>query len=551
MAHRESGRRRGSTAAAPKTSSEPPTSATFPSARTSGIFATFVRVVETGEPYHGEIDYNADGITGRFDFTVVRLGDGVAQTFRDVTEQKEAEHALRESEERFRELFEGSPDAIFVESLDGVVLDVNPAAARLHNTTREWLIGRDLNDLVPPGYRERAQLDFERLARGEASLLESHSFTADGLIVPVEVRTDRITYGGQDAVLLHVRDVTERDAAERALRESEERFAKAFHSAPVAMTISTFQENRYLDVNESYCALTGFTREELLGRTAAELGLVPDGASSIPNAAQLEATGSARSTEFVIRTKEGVLCDVLVSAELIEIGGLTCILASGFDMTERKRLEREVIEAAELERRRIGQDLHDELGQQLTGAAFLGQVLSQRLGAADRPETEDARQLTALINRALAEMRDLSRLLSPVDVQAEGLMDALQELADQTERIFDVACWLRTEGDVRVTDNAAATHLFRIAQEAINNAVKHADPTEIEIALTHDDDGLRLGVTDDGSGIDPAMLQQSSGLGMRTMQYRATLIGAQLEIRPTERGSIVAVRLPDADQNDA
>jgi signal transduction histidine kinase len=129
-------------------------------------------------------------------------------------------------------------------------------------------------------------------------------------------------------------------------------------------------------------------------------------------------------------------------------------------------------------------------------------------------------------------------------------MDALQELADQTERVFGVACWLRTEGDVGVADNVAATHLFRIAQEAVNNAVKHAAPTEIEIALTHDDDGLLLEITDDGPGIDLVMLQQSSGLGLRTMQYRATLIGARLDIRPTERGSVVAARLPDADAGD-
>ncbi|MEP0546692.1 MAG: PAS domain S-box protein [Rhodothermales bacterium] len=522
-------------------------SETLPGIRASGYFDDFVGVIETGKPSRGLRYYTAGPVKGWFEHTAVKLGDGLTVTIRDVTEQKEAERALRESEERFRGLFEGSPDAIFVESLDGVVLDVNPAAARLHNTTREWLIGRDLGELVPPAYRERAQADFERLARGDTSLLESHSYTADGLVVPVEVRTDRVTYGGQEALLLHVRDVAERDAAERALRESEERFAKAFHAAPVAMTISTFHENRFLDVNGSYCALTGFSRDELLGRTAEELGIMPDGTPAIPHAAQLETTGSASAVEFVIHTKDGVLRDVLVSAELIEISGLTCILGIGFDVTERKRLEREVIEAAELERRRIGQDLHDELGQQLTGAAFLGQVLTQRLTAGDRPEADAASQLTDLINRALAEMRDLSRLLSPVDVQAEGLMDALQQLADQTERVFDVACWLRTDGDVGVADNVAATHLFRIAQEAVNNAVKHAAPSEIEIALARSGEGLRLTITDDGIGIDPAMIQQSSGLGLRTMRYRAALIGARLDIEPGEHGSVVAVLLADAD----
>jgi two-component system CheB/CheR fusion protein len=516
----------------------------LPGTMEAGVFDAFVRVVETGEPYRGEVYYDADNITGWFDFTIVKLGDGVAQTFRDVTEKKEAERALRESEGRFRELFESSPDAIFVESLDGVVLDVNPAACRLHHASREWLIGRDLSELVPPEYRERAQQDFERLAAGEIGLLESHSYTADGLVVPVEVRTDRITYGGQEAVLLHVRDVTEREIAEQALRESEERFAKAFHAAPVAMTISTFSENRFLDVNQSYSLLTGYTREELIGRTPGELEIPVGDADAPPGRDQLEQEGHVHALELTVRTRDGALRDVLTSAELIEVGGMTCILSIGFDVTDRKRLEREVIEAAELERRRIGQDLHDELGQQLTGAAFLSQVLSQRLDAAERAEAEDARQLTAIINDVIAETRDFSRLLSPVDVFADGLVDALQDLADHTGRIFDAACTLDTESDIRIRDNVVATHLYRIAQEAVNNAIKHADPSAIRIALRQDASGLHLRVEDDGTGIDASSIEQPAGIGLRTMRYRAALIGGTLRISPTADGSAVTVVVP-------
>jgi two-component system CheB/CheR fusion protein len=519
--------------------------AEFPGTIEAGVFDAFVRVAETGGAHREELRYGSDGLDGWFDFTVVQLGDGVAQTFRDITEQKEAEAALRESEERFRELFEGSPDAIFVESLDGVVLDVNPAACRLHNAGRDWLVGRDLSELVPPEYREQARKDFEQLATGALGLLESLSYTADGLVVPVEVRTDRITYAGREAVLLHVRDVTEREAAERALRESEERFAKAFRSAPVAMTITTLSENRYLDVNESYCALTGYARDELLGRTSVELGVTPTTGSGVPGFEQLRAGERVREVEFPIRTKSGTERVVLVSAELIEIGGLTCVLGIGYDVTDRRRLEREVIEAAEQERRRIGQDLHDGLGQQLTGAAFLSEVLGQRLAGAERPEANDARQITALINEVLAETRDLSRLLSPVDVFADGLVDALQELADQTARIFDVACTLETEGDVRVADNAVATHLYRIAQEAANNAVKHAAPSEIRVELTQRPEGLRLRIADDGTGIAQDALDRPSGLGLRTIGYRASLIGGTLRIGQTAEGSEVSVLIPD------
>ncbi len=516
----------------------------FPAAQALGFFQDLVNVVETGEPYQREVHYDADGMDAWFASSVVKLGDGVAVTFRDITQRKQTEDSLRDSEARFRELFESSPDAIFVEGLDGVVLDVNPAACRLHRADRDWLVGRSVTDLVPPGYRDQAMQDFAHFTTGRSSLLESFSLTKDGIPIPVEVRTDRIVYNGQDALLLHVRDITERHAAQRAIKESEERFAKAFHAAPVAVTISTYSRGRYVDVNDSFCTLTGYTREEVIGYTNDELGLVPLEQLPVLGLEQLRNVGAVREVEFQIRTKQGDLRDVLISAELLELGGVPCVLGIGFDVTERKRLEREVIEAAESERRRIGQDLHDELGQQLTGAAFLGKVLQQKLAAKNLEEAEDATQLTALIGNVLAETRDLSRLLSPVDVQAEGLMDALQDLVDQTERVFDVSCLLDIEGDVRIENNAAASHLYRIAQEAVNNAIKHADPSAITVRLVRSDHTLTLTVSDDGSGFEAGIGQQPPGLGLRTMRYRAALIGATLTVERDTPGSLVTATLP-------
>ena len=144
----------------------------------------------------------------------------------------------------------------------------------------------------------------------------------------------------------------------------------------------------------------------------------------------------------------------------------------------------------------------------------------------------------------LAETRDLSRLLSPVDVRSEGLMDALQELVDQTERVFEVSCLLDVEGDVGLADNAAASHLFRIAQEAVTNAIKHADPSAVLVRLARSGDTLVLTVSDDGSGFEVAAGQQASGLGMRTMRYRAALIGATLAVEKDTPGSLVTVSLP-------
>ncbi|MDX1530588.1 MAG: PAS domain S-box protein, partial [Rhodothermales bacterium] len=627
-----------------------------PSGPTQWVGATFVEVTERKRAEATLAQANA-ALEGRVQ----------AQT----AELAAAEEEGRRSEERFRSLFVASPDAIFVESEDGVVLDANPAACRLHRTDRASLIGRRVADLVPEAYRSRSQDDFVGLMTGALETLESYSLTADGEPVPVEVRASRVRYGGRPAVLLHVRDVTERrrqqalierserllagvltasldgiaaleavrdasgavvdfrwltvnpsaaalyglpadalidarlsewrpaafgprlferfvevvetgapfrdelqtgtggpptwlsitvvrlddgitlttrdvteqKAAERALRESEERFAKAFHAAPVAISISTEAEGQFLAVNEHFLRLTGYEHAEVVGHTTAELRLYPDPGGRARLLERIRRQGRLYDVEHPIRTRSGELRDTLYSFELIEIAGRPCILAIGHDVTDRKRLEREVIEATEIERRRIGQDLHDGLGQQLTGAAFLARGLQQRLERAGAAEAADAAYLADLLAETLGEARGLSRILSPVDIESDGLADALHGLAEQTSRTFDVPCQLTTVGDVRLDDNAAASHLFRIAQEAINNALKHAAPSTVSVVLERKPGALVLRVHDDGRGLPPA--PTDGGIGLRTMRYRADLIGADLAIRPDRAGgTVVACRVP-------
>ena len=182
----------------------------------------------------------------------------------DITERKRAEHALRESEQRFRDLFESSPDAIFVEDFDGNVLDVNPAACRLHNSDPEQLIGQNVRALVPPDQREASMEVFGRLVLGELDRLEGSSWTADGQEVPVEIRASRITQDQQPALLLQVRDITERKQAEQRLRLLE---AAALASID-GITISDARAPDYplVYISPGFERMTGYTAEEIVGR---------------------------------------------------------------------------------------------------------------------------------------------------------------------------------------------------------------------------------------------------------------------------------------------
>jgi signal transduction histidine kinase len=201
------------------------------------------------------------------------------------------------------------------------------------------------------------------------------------------------------------------------------------------------------------------------------------------------------------------------------------------DAMERTReLEQEIVRVSETEQRRIGQDLHDGLCQHLAAIGFAAKSLADDLEKYALPETSAAKEIEALLKQAVIETRDLARGMFPVQMDGAGLSAALQGLADTTSRLTSIKVIFTEVGQVQISDAAVAMHLYRIAQESVNNAVKHAAAKRIFITLEGLGEVLRLRIDDDGKGF----FQQedvAKGMGMRTMAYRARLIGGTLEIQ--------------------
>jgi signal transduction histidine kinase len=213
-------------------------------------------------------------------------------------------------------------------------------------------------------------------------------------------------------------------------------------------------------------------------------------------------------------------------------------------IAERERLERELLGISEREQRRLGQDLHDSLCQHLTGTALASQVLAQKLAARDVPEARSAENIARLIEDAIAQSRNLARGLSPVELQAEGLVQALEEFATTTSDLFKVSCSFKRQGSATVTDKAAAGQLYRIAQEAVGNAIKHGRAEQIAITLVHVNDSTELRIEDDGIGL-PEPLPRNGGMGLRIMSHRANVIGGTFEVmRGIGGGTLVRCALP-------
>jgi signal transduction histidine kinase len=215
------------------------------------------------------------------------------------------------------------------------------------------------------------------------------------------------------------------------------------------------------------------------------------------------------------------------------------------EIAERERLEREILETGERERRRIGRDLHDSLGQLLTGTALAGQVLQEKLAAGSLDEAGDAGRVVRLVEEAIELTRSLSRGLDPVEIDGGGLAQGLRELAARTSAMAPARCEFREIDEVTIRDSVTATHLYRIAQEAITNALKHGRSSVITLRLSGEPGAVRLTVTDDGTGIrTPA--QRGAGMGLRIMAHRAAVMGGTFEVKSGARGgTTVECRMPN------
>jgi len=473
------------------------------------------------------------------------LTDQRARLLHEIERRVGAERRLSHERDLLHVLLDNLSEHIYFKDTASRYVRISRSLARFYGLTEPAsAVGKSDSDFYPPEDAQAYRADEEAVLRSGQRMTKVESCRQPSgetrffltTKAPLRDPAGRIT-----GIFGISRDVTESRLAEQRLRS-------LLDGTPEAMVIVD-RDGAIVHGSARVVELFGYAAMELPNSTFEDLVANRDRARVHGMLRSLvEPSHPARVTTLTVygRKKCGSTFPMEISLGAIETEDGRFVAASLRDVTERRNVEKRINDSVEHEQRRIGQEVHDTLGQQVTGMLMLASSLQRKLAGENPANANLIAALVMNIEEAQSQVRDISRGLIPVEVDANGLMSALIGLADWTQKLHKVRCTFECGAPVPIEDNFTATHLYRIAQEAIRNSVKHAEPSTIVTSLRDADGFLTLTVEDDGKGltVDPESVE---GMGLRIMRYRAGLIGATLDIQSSPgEGTVVTCTLASA-----
>jgi PAS domain S-box-containing protein len=469
---------------------------------------------------------------------------------RDITEREQAAEMQRQFteglEQRVRErtvelehLYATVPVGLVLIDTEYRFVQANEAAATIYGKSIKQHLGYRVRDVIP------------ELADQMETIL-SRVFSSGELALNVEIKgalpTDPETTGywltsyypmksddGEvQAVNAVFQNITDRKHADEELSKSEAHYRNLTESIDQFVYRADPKTFAAIFANSAVAGLYGFTMEEWLNDTALwRKSLYPDDRERVlAEFSELKKKVESGVIRYRIRTKDQTVrwIEDHVSWEKDEQGNVISMNGMMYDVTERKRLEQDVLDIGERERRRLGEDLHDDLGQQLAGIGFLAEELAQQLDRKDLAlEAGKLGTINKLVTQSITRSRDLARGLYPIEIASLGFEVVIRALAKPSEAIYGIACVVLVDQHLGIDEDRVGPPLYRIAQEAITNAMRHGNANRIAISLKMEGAQVVMIVEDDGSGL-PDDFGESEGMGLRIMRHRARTIDATLEV---------------------
>jgi PAS domain S-box-containing protein len=456
-------------------------------------------------------------------------------------------------EARYRALVEQIPAVVFMAYLDRGIGEayVSPQIeAALGFSQEEWLEDPvRWYSHIHPDDKQRWSTEAAEMFLTGSPLRSAYRVVArDGRVIWFHCEAKMIRKESGEPWFIHGVgfDITDLKRTEEALQE-ERNVVSAILDTVGDLVVVLDQQGRIVRFNRAGEQSSGYSLSEAAGKKIWDLLMVPEEVERFKaEFEQLCSDQMPNDYEGYLVRRDGERRLIAWSSRWLpgHDGGAASVIATGIDITERKQLEKTILEISAREQRRIGQELHDGLGQHLTGIAFMSKVQEQKLMEKALPEAGDAAKIVGLVNEAIHKTRELARGLHPVVSHAEGLMSALRQYAGEVEDLFGVACRFQCLSPVLIHDDTVATHLYYVAREAVNNAIKHGAAQQIVVRLAADERQGALAIQDDGCGIG-ALAESGKGMGLHLMNYRARMIGGSLEVqRLPARGTLVTCLFP-------
>ena len=458
----------------------------------------------------------------------------------DISEQAQVQEAVRQSQELLQMVAAGTGDFLYLVDTDRRVQFMNRC---MRSLSRDQVIGQRIDEIAEPVDREALRLGVQRvLETGEPVDIELGRSSEGPRYFDARIRAVS-TANGITGAVINVTDITDRRAATQ-LRETQARMFELLHEGVVVIDT----ENIIRMANPAFERMFGYapggTVDVPIDQLIVQAPGIRPGQIDHHLLGQVDDPPALIPVEFKCRRRDASTFDAACVATLTHLNGATHRLAVFTDVTERRQLEREILEIAGREQLRIGSDLHDGLGQDLTGVALmLRSVVAQlrKEGSSARADVED---IISLVNGAIESTRAMARGLAPVGADRGGLIAGLQSMAVRGMERYGVRAHFNTSLKEPLTlDDGAATHLYRIAQEAFTNAIRHGRVTQVTIDLATAAGVLTLSVQDNGRGFDERNAG-NGGLGLKLMRYRAQMLGGDVTIASKGGGVIVRCTCP-------